>query len=263
MHLRNEYKGAIVMKNREDFLEIMEELVILAKTSNNTLTMDEIKEAFKDTKLDEDKFEPIYAYLLEKKITIKNYIPLMREDANGKEDEKESAYLHMYLSEMGEIMECSNQELEMLYEKINLSDTNAKSRIIEGNLKLAATIAGEYRGKGMTIEDLIQEGNMGLMNGVNSLKETKVSNVKEHLEKEIRKFIEDALTEYISEVNLEQEAVEKVNRLSKAAKDLEEELGRAPDVLELASYLNTTKEEIEDIIRLSNDALKEEPHHHD
>ena len=59
------------MKDRENFLETMEELVVLAKTQNNKLTMDEIKKAFRD-EFDEDKFEPIYAYLAEKKITIKN-----------------------------------------------------------------------------------------------------------------------------------------------------------------------------------------------
>lgn len=249
------------MKDRENFLETMEELVVLAKTQNNKLTMDEIKKAFRD-EFDEDKFEPIYAYLAEKKITIKNYIPMEKEDMKEEDTSEESAYLHMYLEEIDGIEECSSEELEILYEKIKVGDTKSKTRMIEGNLKSVASIAEEYLGKGLAAGDLIQEGNMGLMSGVNSLTGMTGLNVKEYLEKEIRNFMEAALTEHKSEINIEQEAVIKVNRLSKAAKELEEELGRAPDILELAKYMNITKEEAEDIMRLSGDALKEEHNHH-
>lgn len=253
------------MQDRESFLETLDELVNLAETNNRTITMDEIKKAFKDADLGEDKFEPIYAYLAENKITIKNYIPMQEKNTDveeeSKEESAESAYLQMYLDDLDAIPECDASELGNLYEKIKLGEEAAKTRMIEGSLKFVVSISKEYRGKGMIIGDLIQEGNMGLMNAVATLVENDWSNVKEYLEKEIRGSIENAIMEQNSEANVTQEALIKVNRLSKAAKELEDELGRIPDVLEMAKYMNVTKEEIEDIIRLSKDVLKADHHH--
>lgn len=251
------------MQDKEKFLETLDELVNIAEINNRTITMDQIKKAFKDSDLGEDKFEPIYAYLAENKISIKNYFPAQEKNINESEESKEeSAYLQMYLDDLDAVNECDDSELMSLYQKIKSGDETAKTRMIEGNLKSVVSISKEYRGQGVIIGDLIQEGNIGLMNAVTTLTNLDCNNVKEYLVKEIRNFIEATILENNSENNVEQEAIIKVNRLSRAAKELEEELGRHPDVLEVAKYMNTTKEEVEDILRLSKDALKVEHHHH-
>lgn len=250
------------MQDKLKFLETLDEIVNIAETNNRTITMDEIKEAFKDTELGEDQFESIYAYLAENKITIKNYISMNDKSIDEyQESKEESAYLKMYLDDLDAITNCDDFELIILYEKIKNKDETAKTRMIEGNLKLVVSIAKECRGKGIIIGDLIQEGNIGLMNAVNALADIDCNNIKDYLKKEIRNYIEAAIVEQNSENSIEQEAIIMVNRLSKAAKELEEELGRLPDVVEVAKHMNITNEEVEDLLRLSKDALKDDHHH--
>lgn len=252
------------MENREKFLASLDTLVNLAQTQGKSITMEQIKEEFKGGELTEDQFEPIYAYLAENKITVKNYIPTHTADEVEEVTKEESAFLSMYMEDLEAITECDEAELEDLAGKIRNRDDIAKNRMVEGNLAFVVEIAKSYQGRGVLLGDLIQEGNIGLMGAVARLEtEEPGKDVKGYIEQQIRGYLDLVLEEEYAENVTEKEAVIKVSRLSQAAKVLEEELGRHPNVDEVAEYMKISKEEVENILRLSKESLEvEHPHHH-
>lgn len=254
------------MQDSKKFIERVTDLVNKAKKNNNTITIDEIKEEFHDISFNEDQFEPIYVYLAENKITIKNYIPKEpREYSGSPESNEESAFVAMYLDDISSIKECDEEEFITLPKRIQAGEEEARTRLIEGSLKAVINIAKEYKGMGIPTSDLIQEGNIGLMDAVSSLNIRRDSldslNVKEYLEESIHRFIKIAIEDQYSESKTGKEVINKVSQISKSAKELEEVLGRHPSVTEVAEFLKLTPEEIEDILHLSKDIL-EEGHHH-
>lgn len=264
------------MQEQERFKESLEALMEIAKAKDNTLTMDEIKEVFQDSSLEEEKFETIYAYLAANKVKIQNYMAKelsnhyedmqendeKSEELSRKQGEKDDVYVRMYMEDISCIEPCKEEEMKSLFEKIKQGDSAAKTRLIEGNLTTAVEIANQYRNKGITIGDLIQEGNMGLTLAAGDIQELENSGeVQEFLHTQIRQAIEAAVGEVNFENQLENEIVIKTNRLSQAAKRLEEELGRHPEVKETAEFMKITEQEIKDIMRLSKEIVAEHHQH--
>lgn len=250
------------MQDRERFVAILEEVLEKANENNKKITVEEIKEAFTSDNLDEEQFEAIYGYLMENKVSIQNYIPAKKKEEFSSLDAEDSAYLQMYLDELKDIKECDESEIDDLYKNIK-NDPTASTRMIEGNLHMVVRIAKEYKGQGIGLEDLIQEGNMGLMNGVMSLDEIGDKLPIGYIEDEIRGSIMAAIEQQHYEKNIESDAIIKVNRLSKGAKELEEELGRHPEVSEVANHMGLSEEEVKDIMRLAKESLtKIEGHKH-
>lgn len=242
------------MQDKERFISILGDVLDKANENGKKITIEEIKEAFGNDNLKEGQFEAIYEYLVEHKVSIQNYIPGLKEEADKNSEKKEdSVYLSMYLQDLEGVQECNASEIEALYEEMKYDMEGAKTKLIEGNLHMVVRVAKEYQGQGLVLEDLIQEGNIGLMNGVMSFNEMTGKLLKGYLEDEVRRYILAAIEHQYYEKNVEQEVLIKVNRLSRLAKELEEELGRHPEVLEVAEYMGVTEEEVRNIIRLSKE----------
>lgn len=254
------------MQDKERFMIVLNEVLDKANENDKKITVEEIKESF-GGELKKEQFEAIYTYLVENKVRILNYIPSQKreeysgkegEESSGIEEKEDSAYLRMYLEELEGIRECNDSEVEALCKDVVVNVGGASDRLIEGNLHMVVRIAKEYKGQGVALEDLIQEGNIGLMNGVMSIGEADNKVLIEYLELEVRRNITLAIDQYHYEKNIEEEAVIKVNRLSEKAKELEEELGRHPEVSEMASYMGISELEVKDIMRLSKESLTKE-----
>lgn len=245
------------MQEQEKFKESLIALLEVAKAQDNTLTMDEIKEVFHDINLGEDKFDAIYAYLAANKVKIQNYMEKPLNDFVEEETHKkptEDIFVKMYLDDISVIEPCGKAEQGTLLIKIRQGDKEAQNRLVEGNLRLVPEIAKQYRDKGLSIGDLIQEGNIGLITGAKLLAiTTEIPDITEFLQVQVSLAMEEALREMRVESLTEKEIIIKVSRLSQAAKELEEELGRHPDVEEIASYLKISDEEVKDMVRLSKD----------
>lgn len=245
------------MQEQEKFKESLTALLEVAKAQDNTLTMDEIKEVFHDINLGEDKFDAIYAYLAANKLKIQNYMEKPLNDFVEEETHKkptEDTFVKMYLDDISVIEPCGKAEQGTLLIKIRKGDKEAQNRLVEGNLRLVPEIAKQYRDKGLSIGDLIQEGNIGLITGAKLLAiTTEIPDITEFLQVQVSLAMEEALREMRVESLTEKEIIIKVSRLSQAAKELEEELGRHPDVEEIASYLKISDEEVKDMVRLSKD----------
>ena len=118
-------------------------------------------------------------------------------------------------------------------------------------------IAEDYAHRGMMIQDLIQEGNIGLLIGLDTLglmEEGMTS--EEHLEKEIRHAIRSALDEQEGEKSTGDEITEKLNKMADAIGELTEDLGRQVSPDELSLYLDMSLEEIEDLLRIAGETIE-------
>lgn len=250
------------MEQEEKFLESLKELKNIAATQKNQLTLDEIGQFFSDFATDDTKMEMIYQYFMSNQIRVvgKEDIALesVKEEEEEQEivlDEKAQKVLQMYMEEIGDIRELCEREEKELVEKMLDGDEAAKFTLIESKLKLVADIALDYQNRGLVLADLIQEGNMGLLQGVDQYLERKEIPFDEFCVREIQGGIERALNVQKDSQLVGKKIVDRVNKLDEAAEDLAKELGREATPLELAKRTNMTEEEVRDLMKISLDAI--------
>lgn len=289
------------MNEQYKFQEMLFSILEVAKVQSNQLTIDEIKKFFGDINLTEEQFEHVYAYLAANHIKVQGYINksnneymkvikseeedvnedslrndyLEEEDPNSNlnEDvsnnkttkvlEQDSMYLKMYLEDLTSIRDLTSKEENDLLKEAKVGNELSKQRLIESKLLLVVSIAKEYKNQGMLMEDIIGEGNMGLIEGINSLHDMSLDlTLNEFLTSYIRKAIEEAKGEYVVSNNTENRIVERAKYISDSANDLKEDLGRNPTLEELVHYTKLSKDEIKDILNMSGDSIKVEKHLH-
>ena len=244
-------RKADTMLDKAKFLEMLGSIVEIAGTQGNTLTQEEIKEYFKGMELEAEHYDHIYAFLAENQIRVKGFLytpPVKTEEESSEgetsetESKEDSKFLKMYLEDLESITRISAGEEEVLLKQLISGEESAQGPLTENWLFKVVDIARTFVGKGALLEDLIQEGNMGLLDGIQDLLGRK-DNIDgaEYL----KESVEKAMMDYIDELNdgddWSNTIVAKVNLLSEAAGYLAEELGRVATVKELSDY--TKKEE--------------------
>ena len=187
-------------KERDNFLEKLRKLVDLAKSKQNALDIAEINDFFAADNLSTEQMEQIYSYLEQNNIdvipevideTSLNDDLLLLDDVdddfmkNGEEEDIDLDAIdllegigtedpvRMYLKEIGTVPLLSAEEELRLAKRKAEGDVSAKERLIEANLRLVVSIAKRYTGRGMSFLDLVQEGNLGLIKGVEKFDYTK------------------------------------------------------------------------------------------
>jgi RNA polymerase primary sigma factor len=170
----------------------------------------------------------------------------------------------MYLEDIKDIKEGTHEEEEVLLGKIAKGDQLAKNRYIEANLHYVVRLAAEYKNQGVTMEDLIQEGNIGLISALESAADlTESSQGKEIVTDFIRKSMEAAILDQKENSSFEKDVLKKINYIRDAADELAEDLGREATIHELSGYIKLTEKEITDILKMSGEGVKlEEDHDH-
>lgn len=167
--------------------------------------------------------------------------------------------LELYMEEISNLPQITEEDGEILLKKIKAGDEFAKNQLIEGNLKRVIQICGQYIGKGILLDDLIQEGNLVLL----SLCSTNKCNTIQEFYKELEQKIQNTLEELLNiEHEVEKTAntfAEQANMVSDVSKQLADELGREPKPEEIATRLSMTEEEVRNIMKLSLDALSVMP----
>ena len=255
-------RKADTMLDKSKFLEMLTSIVEIAGTQNNTLTQEEIKEYFKGMELEAEHYDHIYAFLAENQISVKGFLytpPVRAEEPEAEEGEskEDSKFLKMYLEDLDSITRVSEGELEVLLEQLISGEESAQGPLTENWLFKVVDIARTFVGKGALLEDLIQEGNMGLLDGIQDLLGRK-DNIDgaEYLKESIEKVMMDYIDELNDGDDWSNTIIAKMNLLSEAAKYLAEELGRVATVKELAEYTKMSEEEIDDMLSLSLDAVE-------
>ena len=245
------------MEARAEFLKKLNGLVAMAKDQGDQITIDEVKAYFADAALTEEQLELVFDYLLAQKVVVKGYIK-MTEAAEEKVTytEEEEAYLKEYLNDLEAFKEEKAGEKESLFAKLIGGDASAKNRLTELYLKEVVEIAKEMFHPEIFLGDIIQEGNVGLILGLDMLAD--VATAHETIVNQVKQCIQMLIEEHAEVKSRDNKMVEKVTMLDESIKTLTEELGRKVTIDELAVYMGMTEEEIDDILRLMGEESEEE-----
>ncbi len=273
---------------KEELLKKIEALCKKAKANKNSIDANEITEAFKGDNLTEEQLDNINRLIENRGIDINPVVdeeaikemeddgePAVDDDLEPlddddfvKEDEAEEIDLdavdllegigtedpvRMYLKEIGTVPLLTAEEEYDLAKRKAEGDENAKQRLIEANLRLVVSIAKRYTGRGMSFLDLVQEGNLGLIKGVEKFDPEKGFKLSTYATWWIRQSVTRALADQARTIRVPVHMVETINKMSKMQRKLTLELGYEPSVKELAEHLDMTEEKVQEIMQIARE----------
>ena len=286
--------------DKDKLLEKVNRLAENARNAHNTLSYDEIGEAFKEDDLNADQMDKLYALIESKGIDIVNSDKETDEEpvpedgfdtmdlnkldnvddvlGDGLDDEYVDEFpekeiddnvdldavdllegvgtddpVRMYLKEIGTVpLLSADEEIDLAKRKAD-GDEAAKERLIEANLRLVVSIAKRYTGRGMSFLDLVQEGNLGLIKGVEKFDYTKGYKLSTYATWWIRQSVTRALAEQARTIRVPVHMVETINKMSKMQRKLTLELGYEPSIPELAKALDMSEEKVMEIMQIARE----------
>ena len=267
---------------KENFLGKLRKLVELAKSKQNALDVTEINNFFMGDNLQTEQMEQIYNYLEQNNIDV---IPeviddsILKENDSMLDDDVDDEFLkneeedidldaidllegigtedpvRMYLKEIGTVPLLSAEEEIRLAKRKAEGDVNAKERLIEANLRLVVSIAKRYTGRGMSFLDLVQEGNLGLIKGVEKFDYTKGYKLSTYATWWIRQSVTRALADQARTIRVPVHMVETINKLIRVSRQLLQELGREPTPEEIAKEMDMPVERVREILKISQEPV--------
>jgi len=176
-------------------------------------------------------------------------IPGMRQLKITKQvTNREAASLDKYLQEIGKIELLTTEEEVELARRIKHDDYNALNKLIRANLRFVVSVSKQYQNQGLTLPDLINEGNLGLIKAAKRFDETKGFKFISYAVWWIRQSILQALAEQARIVRLPLNKIGSINKINQAFSRLEQEFERTPTPEEIARELDIAPQEIKQIM---------------
>lgn len=164
---------------------------------------------------------------------------------------RESASLDKYLQEIGREELISVEEEVELAQRIKKGDQAALEKLTKANLRFVVSVAKQYQNQGLSLPDLINEGNLGLIKAAEKFDETRGFKFISYAVWWIRQSILQALAEQSRIVRLPLNQVGSLNKINKALSKFEQENERMPSTEELAEMIDIPREKIADSLRVS------------
>ncbi len=164
---------------------------------------------------------------------------------------RESASLDKYLQEIGKEELISVEEEVELAQRIKKGDRDALEKLTRANLRFVVSVAKQYQNQGLSLPDLINEGNLGLIKAAEKFDETRGFKFISYAVWWIRQSILQALAEQSRIVRLPLNQVGSLNKINKAFSKFEQEFERKPSPEELAESLELPREKVTDTLKVS------------
>ncbi|MCU0434662.1 MAG: RNA polymerase sigma factor RpoD/SigA [Bacteroidia bacterium] len=164
---------------------------------------------------------------------------------------RESASLDKYLQEIGREELITAEEEVMLAKRIREGDEVALAKLVKANLRFVVSVSKQYQNQGLSLPDLINEGNLGLIKAARRFDETRGFKFISYAVWWIRQSILQALAEQSRIVRLPLNQVGSLNKINKAYSRLEQEFEREPTAEELSQVLDLPEDKVADTMRVS------------
>ncbi|MGB8656366.1 MAG: sigma-70 family RNA polymerase sigma factor [Candidatus Zixiibacteriota bacterium] len=168
---------------------------------------------------------------------------------------EEDRSLDLYLREIGATPLITAEEEVQLAKRIKLGDQDSLEKLTKANLRFVVSVAKQYQNQGLSLADLINEGNIGLIKAAKRFDETRGFKFISYAVWWIRQAILQALAEQSRIVRLPLNRVGTLHKIGKISSSLEQEYGREPSPDEIAKELALSAVEVSDTLKISNSHL--------
>ena len=226
-----EIQDAISFLDLED--KDVEELINYFKSNNINVISDDDEEGIEELEFDEND---VAMDMDDEDVPDEKELQDISKLVIG--DVKVNDSVKIYLKEIGKVPLLNAQQEIDLAQRIIAGDEDAKQELINANLRLVISIAKRYAGRGMPFLDLIQEGNMGLIKAVEKFDYTKGFKFSTYATWWIRQAITRAIADQARTIRIPVHMVETINKITRAQRQLVQELGRDPTAEEISERLD-------------------------
>src|SRR4051794_41261048 len=160
-----------------------------------------------------------------------------------------------YLKRIGKVRLLTKEDEVRLAKRVEMNDMAAKNQLIEANLRLVVSIAKRYSGRGLTLLDLIQEGNLGLIRAVEKFDWRRGFKFSTYATWWIRQGITRALADQSRTIRIPVHMVERMNRVGRVRRSLVQKNGREPLPEEIAADVEMSVDQVEEILDLGREPV--------
>ncbi|MBO4449761.1 MAG: RNA polymerase sigma factor RpoD [Clostridiales bacterium] len=230
----------------------------LADKNGSMITETDLESLTDSYKLEPDEMITLRAELDNSGVKIND--PDLDNDDTGDDEGGEDVNVvddsvKMYLKEIGKIELLNAEQERDIAQRMADGDEEAKEMLINSNLRLVVSIAKKYMNRGLSLLDLIQEGNIGLIKAVDKFDYTKGFKFSTYATWWIRQAITRAIADQARTIRIPVHMVETINKLTRVQRQLVQDLGREPTTEELAKEMGMDAAKIREIQKISQDPI--------
>jgi len=229
------------------------------------LVNEDILSVFPEAEKNIDDLDKLYAKLLDKGIEVleskaeikektpKKTLQEQLDDLAKRVRKNASDPVRMYLTEIGKVDLLKKDEEVALAKRVEQGDEEAVELLIRSNLRLVVSIAKKYLGRGLSMLDLIQEGNMGLMKAVKKYDWRRGFKFSTYATWWIRQAITRAIADQARTIRIPVHMVETINKFHRISRRMAQELGREPEPEEVAKEMGLEPEKGREITKIAQE----------
>ncbi len=270
--MKEEVLNEAVVSDAADENESKKVEDLIEKSKKSGLSEEDFDQALEEMNYDVDELDKLYEALEDSGVSL----PGSLSNAELEEIEKEVSKfensanmekileqeglsiddpVRQYLKEIGRIPLLDSEGEKELAERMLNGDEDAKTRLVESNLRLVVSIAKKYLGRGMYFLDLIQEGNLGLMKAVEKFDYTKGYKFSTYATWWIRQAITRAIADQARTIRIPVHMVETIHKVTKYSRQMLQELGREPTAEEIGDKIGMSADKVREILKISQDPV--------